>query len=415
MSNPLAAPLDPINAPMLFGALLLLGLLADRLCAFARFVPRITVYLVIGVVVGPAGCAVLDAPALSTASVFADIAIALLLFELGRYVDFAWMMHERWLLATSALETALTFAAVAIALLAIGLDRAVAIPGALIAIATAPTVVMSVVRDLGADGNVTKRLLAMTALNNIVALVGLYGLLPILQVRRGGPIEPPPHWRLPGLEGLDASAMMFVGALLAAWVAARTVLLVARVLRKDRNTHFALITAALVFVVGLARRAELSVIVAVLAFAVLSKNLDRRRVLLEPEFDAVRRIFSILLFVVIGASLSLGDVAQYAGAIAALAVARLGAKVLASAMLARPARLPAHKAVLLGLALSPMAEVAVSISTLYASAVPDVAPALVPIVAGAVVVFESIGPFLTQFALRRAGETPLDPQLGRPA
>ncbi|HEU4620652.1 MAG TPA: cation:proton antiporter [Burkholderiaceae bacterium] len=404
---------ESINAPMLFGAILIAGLVADRLFSALRFVPRITIYLLIGLLIGPGALGWLDAGSLATARVFADIAIALLLFELGRYLDLAWIGRERWLLLTSVAEGVLTFCFVAAALVALNVNWQTAVTGALIAIATAPAVVMSVVRDVGADGNVTKRLLAMTAMNNILALVGLHALLPVLRAMAAPDATQATSWLQEWVDTLGPPVVMFIGGLVAGWLAARLTLLLAALLGKDRDSHFALLIAALVFVVGVAHQFNLSVLVAVLAFAVFSKNLDRQRFLLEPDFDKARRVFSILLFVVVGASLSLSEVALYAPAIAALVGARLVAKVLATTLFARPARVRLRNAALLGLALSPMAEVALSVSTLYAAMLPQVGPTLLPVIAGAVVVSEIAGPVLTQLALRLAGEARGDTLLGR--
>jgi hypothetical protein len=64
-----------------------------------------------------------------------------------------------------------------------------------------------------------------------------------------------------------------------------------------------------------------------------------------------------------------------------------------------------RKAGLLGLALSPMAAVAVALVHVVASVHSQVGAQLAPIVLSAVLVLGLIGPLLTQLALQLSGET----------
>ncbi|MBC7452501.1 MAG: cation:proton antiporter, partial [Massilia sp.] len=88
------------NALLLFGALLLLGLIAGHLVQKTPWVPRLTGYLLVGFALGGGGLNLLSGEVLQVATIFADIAMALLVYQLGRYVDVRWLLREKWLLAT---------------------------------------------------------------------------------------------------------------------------------------------------------------------------------------------------------------------------------------------------------------------------------------------------------------------------
>ena len=168
------------NALLLFGGLLLFGLIAGHVVSKSPWVPRITGYLLVGFVLGGGCLNWLSGDVLKVTNIFADIAVALVLYQLGRYVDIGWLKREKWLLATVAVSAILCFSFVSLALLWFGTAQAPALLGGVWAIATAPAVVLVVLRDLKAEGQVTRRLATMTALNNFVAILAAYALLPVI-------------------------------------------------------------------------------------------------------------------------------------------------------------------------------------------------------------------------------------------
>jgi len=73
------------------GALLAVGVACGE--AVRRFLrlPRITGYAAAGLALGPGGLGLIDKPVLEDLGVFADVAIGLVLFELGQRLDLAWL------------------------------------------------------------------------------------------------------------------------------------------------------------------------------------------------------------------------------------------------------------------------------------------------------------------------------------
>jgi Kef-type K+ transport system membrane component KefB len=113
----------------LFGALLLAGALAGELTKRVLNLPRITGYVLSGLALGSSGINMLDAQMLGYAKIFIDIGLGLVLFELGRRLDFNWLRRDRWLSVMALAESVLSFACVFGALLwfdVLPLDAAVA-------------------------------------------------------------------------------------------------------------------------------------------------------------------------------------------------------------------------------------------------------------------------------------------------
>ena len=107
----------PASPLVLFGLLLLAGVIGGELVKRVLGFPRIVGYVLIGLALGGSGLNVVDAGLVREAWIFVDIALGLILFELGRRLDFAWLRSDPWLAATGVLESALAFACVFLAMI----------------------------------------------------------------------------------------------------------------------------------------------------------------------------------------------------------------------------------------------------------------------------------------------------------
>lgn len=382
------------NALLLFGSLLLLGLIGGYLVSRNPWIPRITGYLLVGVVVGESGMQWLSGDILKLAHIFADIALALVVYQLGRYVDIGWLRHERWLLATVVLGAALCFTFVWGALELLGVARPLAMLAGVFAIATAPGVVMVVLRDLGAEGQVTRRLAAMTALNNLVALVSAYMVLPMIATEADIPLQ----------TLLSGTVYSVFGSALLAYLTYRLMMPLARLLGRERSRQFVLVIAIITLTIGAAHALRLPVLLTMLIFAILSKNLDLQYDLMELEFGVASELFIVMLFVVIGASIGIADLATIGLSVAVLVAARFAAMACSIFAFAWPARLKWRQAGLLTLGTLPMAEASLGLAQI-SSVYPQTAAAVAPLLAGTLIVLELLGPIATQFALIKSGES----------
>jgi Kef-type K+ transport system membrane component KefB len=382
------------NGLLLFGGLLVLGLVGGQLASRYRWLPRMTGYLLAGVALGPSGLNWLPVEVLKLSGIFADVAVALVMYQLGRYLDLGWLRHEKWLLATVVSGALLCFVLVWGVLELLGLSRALAMLAGVLAIATAPAVVLVVVRDLGAEGQVTRRLAAMTALNNLVALLAAYALLPL--VGEGSHESP--------LLLLSHTLYGLCGSLLLAYLMYRLLLLLARWLGRQGSRQFVLVIGVITLAIGAAHTLQLPVILTMLAFAILSRNLDQRYELADLEFGAANDLLIVLLFVSIGATMQLSGLAALGLPVAALIIARLAASAGSIFLFAKQAKLRWSQAALLTLGTLPMAEAGLGLMQAVATLYPRSSADIAPLLAGCLLVLELLGPIATQFALIRSGE-----------
>lgn len=396
MTQPSFLPPFPFaTSPLvLFGLLLLAGVVGGEIVKRALGLPRIVGYVLIGLALGASGLNVLDAGLVREAWIFVDIALGLILFELGRRLDFAWFRRDPWLAATGVLESALAFACVFFALLYFDVKPLYAAVAASIAIATSPAVVLVVAQELKAEGQVTERALNLTAMNSVIAFVSSTMLLAWLHH------EYRASWQVVLLHPV----YLLAGSLILGYLAAIAAVALGRWLGKTERGHFVVSLALIVVAVGVARMLELSVVLALLAFGALSRNLDERHDLMAVDVGWPGQLFVVVLFVVSGASLKVGDLVTGGTLALVYVLARFAGKSLGVMSLTYLSGARRGAAGLLCLALTPMSGTAVGMLHRTAHLYPDFGAKLAAIVLSAVLILELIGPVAVQFALKRAGE-----------
>jgi Kef-type K+ transport system membrane component KefB len=387
-------PLAAANM-MLVGAILLCGLAVGQLFVRVLKLPRITGFVAAGLVLGPGVLGLLDQAMLGELSLFVDISLGLILFELGRRLDFRWLTHDRWLLASSVAESLLSFLFVYGTLRFFGIAPVYSAMAAAIAMATSPAVVIMIVHDQRAKGPLTERLLALTALNNVFAFLLIALLFGFVSL----------EYRADWVRAVLHPAYLIAGSAglgYLAFIAARTF---ARWLGKREDSQFGMLLGLIVGTVGCAISFKLSVLLALLAFGVFAKNLDRDHDLMAVEFGPGGQFFLVMLFVITGAGLRPSELAVAGIVGAAFVFARLAGKLAGLGLFAPLSGIAQRKALLLGIGMAPMSAIAVVMVQGASALNPEFGAKLSSIVLSAVVILELVGPLATQWALRRAGET----------
>jgi Kef-type K+ transport system membrane component KefB len=386
-------PLVAANA-ILVGAILLCGLAVGQIFARMLRMPRITGFVAAGLVLGPGVLGLLDQTTLGDLSIFVDISLGLILFELGRRLDFSWFTHDRWLLATSVAENLLCFLFVYGTLRVFDIAPVYSATAAAIAMATSPAALIMIVHDLRAKGPLTERLLALTALNNVFAFLLIALLSGFVRM----------EYRADWLRAVSHPLYLIAGSAglgYVAFIAARTL---ARWLGKREDSQFVMLLGLIVATVGCALSFKLSVLLALLAFGVFAKNLDRDHDLMAVEFGPGGQFFLVMLFVITGAGLRPSELLVAGGVAAAFVLARLAGKLAGLGLFAPLSGIAQKKALLLGIGMMPMSAIAVVMVQGASALNPEFGAKLSSIVLSAAVILELVGPLATQWALRRAGE-----------
>lgn len=387
-----ALPLT-LSYPLLFGVLLVAGMLGGEAARQFRL-PRIIGYVLIGFAIAPMAAAMSIGPLLDEARIFVDIALGLVLFDLGRRMDLGWLKRD-WTLAASGLgESALTFGVVFATLTWLGFAPLQAGLAAAIAMATSPAVVLLVAQDERAEGQVTERAYTLVALNSLLASVLVTMLLAAVHY----------ELRLDVGTAVLHPLYLFIGSVALGAAMAKLARLLARRVERSPELHFTLVAGLVLAAVGFAQMAKLSVILALLAFGLFARNDARRHDLMAVDLGRASRLFYVVLFVITGASLPLSAFEAAGWAAAAFVVARAAGKLLGVLAFAPLGGVRLKQAVALGAALLPMSSLALLLQHDVARLYPEFGQQLAAVLLASLVVMELAGPIAVQWGLRYAGE-----------
>lgn len=376
-----------------FAALLVAGALAGEVIARSSQLPRVVGYTAAGFVAAWLGFGT-SLPIMGTSRLIVDVALALLLFEIGTSVRLRWMRFNPALLWTSLAESVAGAVAVYAALLTLGIESRVATACALLAVPASAAVAGRVAHELGAEGQVTKRMILLTSLNTLYAVLAMTLFHGWWQADQSADV----------LQSVTLLASSFVGSLALAALLAAVVAAVARRLDLRNESSVLLVLGLVLLAISTARIAGLSTLLVPLLAGLILRNVSDRPWVWPRHFGTAGGMFVLTLFVIVGASWSPSTLALGGAAALALVGARFAAKGLAVMLFSRWAGASLRQGFALAITLTPLsATVLVMLSELQ-NAVPELGAKVAPIILTAVALLELIGPIAVQFGLRLAGD-----------
>jgi Kef-type K+ transport system membrane component KefB len=382
---------------LVVGGLLLLGLVTD-VAGKRTALPRVTLLVLFGMLVGPAGLGWLTELDDAWFSTVADMALAMVGFLLGEKLRFGSFQREgRLALWVSVTMVAVTVAVEWVGLWAVGAPLAVALVLGGVSPATDPAAVLEVAHDAKADGPFTRTLLGAVAMDDAWGLIAFSVALAGAGMFEGGV----------GTGVLARAVAEIVGAVaLGAALGVPMAYLTGRIEPGEPMLAEALGT---VFVcAGLALWLEVSLILSAMTLGVVVANLARHHTRPFHAIEGVEAPFLIMFFALAGASLELRSLLEI-GLIGSVYLALRIVGRLAGGWLG--AKLGGGDAAMrrwIGLAMMPQAGVAIGTALIAIQRFPERRDTILPVVVGAAVLFELLGPMLTKMALARVGEATRD-------
>lgn len=359
--------------------------------------PRLVGYAVAGMLIAAGGRG-LDVYTLN-ASVRAvvDAALSVLLFEIGHRVNLRWLRANPALLGASLAESTLSLLAVFVALrfLGIGTMPALAVGGLLMA--TSPAATLRISTEFEAKGQVKERMLLFSALNTFYAILVCAVLLGLLNA--DGPIGP----------SASIVRMFYIlcGSVLAAALLAYAVNWVEQHFDFSDEGAALLLVGLILLTLSVTRMLGWSTLLAPLLAGTLLRLRSARPRSWPRHFGTAGGVLVVLMFLIIG--LSLTPAIFVAGGTMALAViaARLLAKLVGTALFGRLSGASVRQTLSLGLALNPVSGVSYVLALSFVDLDQDrlLHPAMA-VAFTSIALLELAGPLLTRWALRYSGDIP---------
>ena len=375
------------------GGIFLVGLALDALGRRVH-VPRVTLLMLLGLILGPGVLDSLPGAILDLGHAFSPLALTMIAFLVGSKLEARWLRTEGPEVIVLSLAVVSTSVCVVTGgLWLIGVPIASALLLGAISASTAPAATMDVIRQSGRRGRFANNLQGIVAVDDIWGLLLFSVALTLVGVTTGN-----------GATAIQDGLRETGGALLLGLaIGIPGAALTGRVKPGEPTLIEAL---GLVFLTaGLALHFEVSFLLAGTCAGAIISNFARHH---ERPFHEIERIewpFLLLFFMLAGAGLHLDGFGEIWWIAAAYAALRIGARLAGGHLggwLAGSAPGVGWKT---GMALMPQAGVAIGMALVAAERMPEIGAAVLSITIATTVIFELIGPVMTQFALRCAPET----------
>jgi len=380
------------SAILLFslGAIFLVGLATDLL-GKSTFLPRVTLLLLFGALIGPQIFDLIPTAIYRQFELITQVTLLMIGFLLGGRLTLPALREMgTQLLLISGLAAVGAALIVGGGMLLTGLPLGLAIILGSIAAATDPAATVDVVTESDAATPFAKLLVSIVAIDDAWALVIFSLGLTFVSASNGG-LEFSPF--LTGLEEILGSLLLgFCVGLPGAYLTGRI------------KAGEPMLTEALglVFVCGgLALWLNFSFLLAAMAMGMTVANLARHH---EYPFHAIEGIewpFMVIFFVLAGASLEFSSIAQIGLVGGVYILCRTLGKVLGGTLGSVMSRSPPATRRWVGAALLPQAGAAMGMALVAAGSFPEYSNLLLSVVIGSTVFFELIGPMFTRLALKR--------------
>lgn len=382
---------SPSQFLLTLGGILLSGLLVSTL-GQRSFLPRVTLLLIFGIVIGRDMLNIIPPVFIDRFEIIADMALLMVGFLLGGRLTMDTLRQSVGkVLWISIAAAAVTTVIVSLGLVWVGQSKEIAILLGCIAAATAPAAIFDVVIEMDEKTPFRDLLLSIVAIDDVWALV-LFGIGVAMVTSLSG-------------HGDDLSPLLMAikeiggAVILGVLIGIPAAYFTGRIQPGQPILTEAL---GLVFVCGgLAIWLDVSFLIASIVMGSVIANLAKHH---EYPFHAIEGIewpFMVVFFILAGASLELDAVRD----VGVIGVVYILCRVIGKLLGARVGSLLscADQATKnwIGIALLPQAGVAIGMALVASNHFPEYRQVLLSIVIGSTVFFEIIGPVLTRLALRR--------------
>ena len=393
--------------PILFtvGLLYLLAVVAGRLSA-AVGIPRVTGYLVVGLLAGPSAAAGLGLPAvitseqLGTLKPLHDLIIGLIVFTIGGSLDLKAIRRiGSTLFRISVFEIGMTSLLVGGATLMLGAPPLGAAFLAVISITTAPAATQMVMREYQSEGRLSDTILPLIGINNLVAIIAFTLLL------QSDPAMGHSFWR--GV--FQVLAPVGLGGITGLAIAVLDQRFARRVERQM------LVLGAIAVTSGVCALLDLSAMFCILISGMIAVNASYYGNRLLEDLSVIDYPFYVLFFIMAGADLHLEQLVHMGLIGIAYVAARTVGKYAGCRLGARLGGTDQRIRRWLGPAMLAQAGLAIGLAEILVREYPVSGKSLQTVVLAAVVIFEISGPLLIRTALVRAGEVPLFNLISQPS
>jgi Kef-type K+ transport system membrane component KefB len=376
------------------GGIFLVGLLLSTL-AHRTFLPRATLLLLFGAVIGEDLLNLVPRLLVDRFGLIAEITLLMVGFLLGgKLTKSSLRGHTGTSFSISICAAILPALLVCLGMIAMGVATEIALLLGCFAAATAPAAILDVVQESKIKNRFSKLLLLIVVLDDVWALL-LFGVGMAIVTSLNGIAGEAGFIGLVAWELGGAVLLGIVIGLPAAYMTGR--------IKKGKP----MLSEALGIVFlcgGIALWMNVSFLISAIVMGAVIANLARHHTRPFHAIEGIESLFMIIFFVLAGASLEIGALATIGVTGGIYILCRALGKYLGAWIGGYLSKSGQDNQLWMGVALLPQAGVAIGMALVASSRFPEYRQIMLPIVIASTVVFEIIGPVFTRLAIKQSNQ-----------
>jgi Kef-type K+ transport system membrane component KefB len=384
------------------GIALVIGIIGGKLAKLVKL-PSVSGYLVAGLFVGPSifgDGALFSSGELSSLSFISELALAFIAFSIGSEFVLSDMKKygKKVFIITIAEVLGAVILVFSLMFFVFQKDFAFSMVIASMSAATAPAATLMVMRQYRAYGPMTKTLLSVVALDDVVGIIVFGVSLSLAKMYVSG-------------EAISITSIIIgplkeiLGSIVLGFILGLILTIVAKKQKEhDRDDLQVISIIAILLGVGIANWLGLSPLLTNIAIGMTLVNLMKKSVKVFDSVNSFVAPFYVLFFTFAGASLDLQVLLSVGILGVAYIFARGFGKYIGALIGGKLSKADRATNYFLGLGLLPQGGISIGLSVIVASQLPQYAVFINTIIMFSVLVYETTGPIFSKLSISLAGE-----------
>ncbi len=381
------------------GIAIIVGFLLGKLIELIK-VPSVAGYIIAGMVLGKSFANILDSNFIENANSVSEVALAIIAFSIGGELVFEELKKIGLRVVFIAMaEGGMAFTLVFISMLLLNQTLATSILLGAVASATAPAATVLILNQLRAKGPLTKTLIAVVAIDDIICLM-IYAIassIAKVTLEHGENVHISKMLLGPVYE-IGFSVLLGLGIGLILMVLLRYF---------SRNSEvLAIVVAGIFIAIGVADYFELSTLLANMTLGIVIANYSSKRLKAFMVIESFTTPLYISFFVIAGARLDISLITKVGLIGVVYLFMRMAGKISGASLMGLITKADKNVSKYLGFGLLSQIGVAVGLAIVISHefAGTGIGDIVITVLLATTIATEIIGPLMTKFAVIKSGE-----------
>ncbi|MPQ43174.1 cation:proton antiporter [Clostridium tarantellae] len=387
-----------MNALFYIGTILLSGLIVGKIASFLKF-PKVTGYLIAGIIIGPSMLNIIPKDTVANLGIISQVALALIAYGIGSELNFQQLskMGSKIIIITIFEAFTAVFLVDFVFIFILKQDIAFSMILGSIAAATAPASTIMVLKQYRARGPLVDTLLPVVAIDDVMAVVALGVSLALSK-------------NIMGISSNNVNLLALIGPFIEIIQAILLGIMLGFILsivcskRKSVEGILCITLSFILIGIGITTFFNISTLLTSISIGATIANLSSNKNKLFEVMDNITPPIFLVFFTLSGSELELQALTAVGFIGGAYIALRIVGKVLGAFIGAKVTAANKNVQKYLGMTLLPQAGVAIGLVVVASTALPEYGEIIRAIILSATVIYELIGPLLTKIAILKAGE-----------